>query len=76
MPSVGTAPGAALACGTTLRVTNDMSMNTMALETRRTRGGRNSIGCPRIAAAPFRVVVRTRSAATATAMAMAGSVGP
>ena len=76
MPSVGIAAAEVLPCGATVSVTNDKSMNTITLETSTMRGGRNSTGCPRIAAAQLRVVVRTRSAAMAIAMARAGSAGP
>ncbi|HEY2315268.1 MAG TPA: hypothetical protein VGH96_16790 [Streptosporangiaceae bacterium] len=77
-PSVGSgsAAGAAWPCGDTVSVTNDMSVNTIALETSTTSGGMNNIGCPRAAAAPMRVVVRTRSAAMAIAIARTGNLGP
>jgi len=73
--SVGS-DAAALSCGATVSVTPDMSMTAMAMETTAMIGGRTSTGCPRIAAALLRAVVRTRSAAIATAMATAGRSGP
>ncbi len=76
MPSVGTCPGVALPGGAPVSVPKDMSTYTIALDTTTISGGPNSIGCPRTAAAPLRVVVRTRSAPIATAVARAGSAGP
>lgn len=60
----------------TVRVTNDVSMNTIALETSTISGGSSSIGWPRIAAAPLRTSVVVRSAATALASANGGRTGP
>jgi hypothetical protein len=65
-----------LSCVAAVTGTADMSMNAIPLTTTAMSGGRNSTGCPRIAAAPVRAVVRTRSAAMAAAIAVAGRAGP
>ncbi len=65
MGSVGSEAGA-LSCGGTVSGTCNISMNTIALTTTAMSGGRKSTGCPRIAAAQVRAVVRTRSAAMAS----------
>lgn len=72
----GTPAGKTLVFGPTGCVGSDMSANTPAIATSPTSGGTNSIGCQRAAAAPLRVVVRTRSAAIAMAICTAGSAGP
>jgi hypothetical protein len=73
--SVGS-EAAALSCSVTVSGTCNISMNTIALTTTAISGGRKSTGCPRIAAAQVRAVVRARSAAMAAAIAGAGRVGP
>ncbi len=57
-------------------VTKDISVNTIALASTAISGGTNTIGCLRSAANPLRVVVRARSAATASAMDKVGIGGP
>ena len=68
--------GPAAAGGRTVSVTNDIRTNTIAADTSRISGGSRRMGWPRMAAAPLRTVMRSRSSATANAMLMAGNRGP
>ncbi len=60
----------------TSRVTNDISVNTIAPETSTISGGSSSIGWPRIASTPLRATVTARSAVTALASATGRNRGP
>jgi hypothetical protein len=53
-----------------------MRVNTIALETSTTAGGRNNTGCRQMAAEALCMLVRTRSAASATTIGTAGKPGP
>ena len=56
--------------------TEASNTNTSAAETNTISGGISSSGCARIASAPFLIVVRSQSAATATAMPAGVKLGP
>jgi len=71
----GNAP-IALVCGRMVTDTNENNRKIMAPETKMIIGGSSIIGCARSATAPLRTVVRTLSAATASAMSMGAMLGP